>query len=198
LGGKVADAIGLETGSGVSVPDATVILNPDRMIRRAFRRSNGEISRGRNIMISTIREEVIHTAHIKALRNLWELRRRPGGDFARFFDSQVLGMVDEIAGLRDTLRNGGRFDKLRTLDDAIESSWELYGGRYQNAGEIIDVLSADSSKSKQLQFGVELVRQIVELNRDGGLTNDTYYKQITQRLTPWLRQVLLALQNAWA
>jgi hypothetical protein len=103
-----------------------------------------------------------------------------------------------LSRLRLTLKKNGQFGKLRSLDDMIESSWQLYRNRpYLDAKSVLEKLSSVPSDDRQIPFGLELVRQIVEINRDGALTNDIFYRKVIGRLTVWLRQALTALRMAW-
>ena len=131
------------------------------------------------------------------MKQRWNELGSPG-EFLAFFQDHTRGIVDDLARLRERLDRGGQTEKLEALDDAIKSSWLLYKGKhYQDVGALIENLRSDKNSDSQMTFGLEMVRQIVELNHDGSMTNDTFYKALVGKLTQLLSDALRALHGAW-
>jgi hypothetical protein len=177
--------------------ESYVILNIDKLIERAYIVSDGYPKHVGTIVAGVIREEIIHSAYIKALRELWKQGGNIPSDFRAHYLAHTRAIAKELVALRERLRATGRHNKLNLLEEAVAASWLLYGHKGGNTPDAI-FEKLRSEPNTGFRFSVELIRQLVELNRDGSLTNEIRYSSLMGKLAEGLKAALAALRAAWS
>jgi hypothetical protein len=174
-----------------------LILNEDTLVQRAYKFGDANASFTTEVVAGTIREELFHAAYIKALQERWHKSGEDSDNFPAYYRKKTEAIAVELAELRDSFKASGQQEKLIALEHAVAASWSLYG--HEGVATVDGIFESLKKKSRlQFRFSAELVRQIVELNRDGSLTSETRYLSVMGKLYDGLKSALTALRAAWS
>lgn len=149
-----------------------------------------------------IQEEVIHLAHIKALKNNWIRAnggQKPANGFHYYISKRHSNLLEEAINLRDKYlasKDTKIQFKGQQIKQALEDSTAGYHG--MNRGQLgdatwgenrVNAIAADlksghlSSKGSSLVF--ELVRQLTQLEAHGGVTEEGAETSLMTKVRDW-------------
>jgi RNA polymerase sigma factor (sigma-70 family) len=131
-----------------------------------------------------LREEVIHAAQHRAIINEWEADNRG-------FESPEALMVDRYQSIIDDLEStpAGRGILVRSGRVYRNNASVPHAENAQNAGQILRDYTADAGTT------VELVRQLVQLRQDTGLTEESL-RRAYNTLRKWFESAVRVLRSA--
>jgi|GEM_PF-5150267 len=195
LGARIAKASGGKIKAGVgygSNGDIELVVDPER-IAESLAKYDDPVA-AKTAIRDIFEEEVIHTAHVSVLKDLWK-QTNSKSDFKEFVDSNLVSLVDEMQRLSESYRKAGdgRADK---IDQALVDSWNIYYGKehldrpsdFTNARDLYKHLQKNPVEVPKI--AAEVVRQMVQLRKNKQFTTETRFLQILNKLTEWVKAAL--------